>query len=479
MNRSSSRDRRRSRSVWRTAAAAGLLAVTGVACSSSAPPEAAVVDPIPSSELAAHPPQMVVHNGGWCWFQGARILVTSAGDLLVGSTPSTAGAGGRGRGGAIEVTTVDLDTGKPLTTDRLYNRYRSDDHVSPGLVELPSGRIVASWAGHNDDSSKRSAILDPASTDWSLNPALVRKGVQTSYSNLIDVPTENGGRGRLYDFYRGEKGGHNALVSDDGGRTWTYAGTLVWAPAPLTPYVRYSTAVGGRIYFVASTGNPQQANGSSVRAGYLEAGRVYTSAGREIGSLATGGVQWDQLTPVDAGIPAAAEGDDTDVWTADIVATGTDEVTAVLTVTHPDPSPAGGAHSQEYRYARWTGTRWEVRHLAWGGSELYAGQPSYSGLAVIDPADPERVYLSSNVDPRTGLERRSASDGRSHWEIYEATSTAPGWSISAVTADSTADNIRPVVARGTAGFALAWMRGTYTDFHTYDTGIVVITTTAD
>jgi hypothetical protein len=426
---------------------------------------------MPASRWADEPVDVIDDNGGWCWFQGERALFVSPSRLLVGSTASAAGAGGADRGGAVEVSTYDVARRRVVGTDRLGGDYPADDHNAPGLVRLPDGTVVAAWTGHNADRAKRSARLGATQATWATNPPVVRPQ-RTSYSNLIRVAAENGGRGRLYDFYRGERNAHNALVSDDDGRTWRYVGPLVTNDGPLTPYVRYAVA-GRRIHFIASTGNPQQAPGTSVRSGYLEDGAIYSTAGRRLGSLATGGVRFDRLTPVDAGV-GAPEGRDTDVWTADLVA-GPDGPVAVLTVKHPRrPAVAGRSFTQEYRYARWTGRSWAVSHVAWGGSELFAGQPSYSGNLVVDPADPSTVYLSSNVDPRTGAALASRADGRAHWELYDAHTTDGGvtWSFAAVTRDSTVDNLRPVAVAGFGRSALLWMRGTYPDFSRYDTAIV-------
>jgi hypothetical protein len=453
------------------AAVLGSVALVPAAEASGVDAAGAPSSAIPLSGWAAEPVRTMNDNGGWCWFQGQRALFVDASRLMVGSTASGTGVGGAARSGAVEVATYDVAAKRVTVTDRLQSGYPSDDHNAPGLVQTPSGRVVAAWAGHNADTLKNSATLDDSDAAWTLNAAHARRQ-RTSYSNLLRVGSENGGRGRLYDFYRGEKSGHNALISDDDGRTWTYAGTVVSAPAPLTPYLRYAVD-GGRIYFIASTGNPQQTPGSSVRAGYLENGVIFTSDGRRIGTLAGGGVQWSQLTLVKAGA-GSVEGSDTDVWTADLVIGPTGPV-AALTVKHPvAPKVAGRTFTQEYLYARWTGSTWSVSRIGWGGSELYAGQPSYSGNITVDPTDSTTVYFSSNVDPRNGTALLSGSDGRSHWEVYEASSPDGGasWSTTAVTRNSSVDNLRPVITAGYGQEALLWMRGRYTDFRNFNTAIV-------
>lgn len=436
-------------------------------------PVAASSPGIAESPLAAQPVAVLNTNGAWCWFQGPRAIITASGDLLVGSTPSTGGTDGAARAGAVEVTAADVSTLVVDHVDQLAGagRYRSDDHVSPSLAELPSGRIVAAWAGHNDDTATQTATLDPSDAAWSINP-MVQAKTSTTYSNLVSLSAENGGRGRLYNFYRGEDQGVNAMVSDDAGRTWRPGGLLV-ENTPKHPYTRFTTNGTDRIDFISATGNPGAANGSSVRSGYLKGGRIYATDGRRIGTLGTG-VDWSQLFPVDAGTPGKREGLDTDVWTADM-AMADGKPVALLTVKHPQaPAVPGRSFTQEYRYARWTGTTWRVARVAWGGSELYDVQHAYSGNLTFDQSDPSRVFLSSNVDPQTGGRLDSAADGRPHWEIYEATTSDGGaaWTIRSVTSDSAVDNLRPVHASGSGRRALVWLRGTYRTFRDYDLDVV-------
>jgi hypothetical protein len=428
---------------------------------------------MPASPLATQPIRTLNDNGAWCWFQGERAIVTRDGDLLVGSTPSAGGTSGATRSGAVEVTSADVTTLSAPRVDQLARpgRYRSDDHVSPGLIELPDGRVVAAWAGHNDDRYKHSATLDRSDLAWSGNAGSAR-GMSTTYANLLALPAENGGKGRLYDFYRAEQQGVNAMVSDDGGRSWRYGGLLV-KNAPLHPYTRFVVNGSDRIDFVSTSGNPQSIRGSTVRAGFLRGNRIHTSDGRPIGTLGAG-VDWQQLTLVAAGTVAPTEGPDADVWTSDLAVAGGRPVALLTVKRQGSPSVPGRRYHQEYLVARWDGAAWATSRVAWGGSELYDTQPSYAGNLVFDQRNPSRVLLSSNVDPRTGGRLDSAADGRPHWEIYEATSTDAGssWSLAAVTANSSVDHLRPVHASGHGRAAVVWLRGTYTTFRDYDLEVV-------
>src|SRR6185369_13315821 len=69
----------------------------------------------------------------------------------------------------------------------------------------------------------------------------------------------------------------------------------------------------------------------------------------------------------------------------------------------------------------------------------------------------------------------SGGDGQQHYEIFEGITTDDGatWSWVPLTYDSTTDNIRPVTtAISATTTSLAWMRGTYTSYTSYNTNLV-------
>ena len=81
------------------------------------------------------------------------------------------------------------------------------------------------------------------------------------------------------------------------------------------------------------------------------------------------------------------------------------------------PTGQGGT-DMRYRYARWDGTAWRDRPLAYAGTRLYSGEDDYTGLAVLDPTDPSVIYISTNANPTTGAALTSTADGKRHWEIF-------------------------------------------------------------
>jgi hypothetical protein len=108
--------------------------------------------------------------------------------------------------------------------------------------------------------------------------------------------------------------------------------------------------------------------------------------------------------------------------------------------------------------------------MAYAGTRLYPGEDDYTGLVSLDPNDPGVAYFSTDADPSTGAPLVSAADGRRHHELFRATSRDGGstWRYDPITADSPADNLRPIVPRWTdpgGSTLLVWMRGRYANNH--------------
>ena len=159
-------------------------------------------------------------------------------------------------------------------------------------------------------------------------------------------------------------------------------------------------------------------------------------------------------------------------WTADIEADPT--TGAPIAVFSTRISNA----DHRYWWARWDGTAWQPEEMAYAGRALYGGEPDYTGLITLDPANPNRVVLSTDASPITGAPLVSTSDGQRHWELWRGQRSSGGtWAWQPLTADSTVDNLRPVIADHPQGAsALLWMRGRYTTYLDYDLDVVGVIT---
>lgn len=459
-----------------TAAIAGLLA-----CSASLALRGAG---IPAE------PIVLKANGGWCWFQDERAVV-SGGSLFFGTVSGCDRAGAQA--GDVAVTQVELRGGKAQSAT-LHARFQCDDHDVPALLELPDGRLLATYQSHGgkgfagvDLMRWRRTVRPHDISEWTPEQTLP-VGASVSYSNPFRLSGEGG---RVLLFHRGVGFNPNYLVSTDDGATFSYGGRLLnWPLRPKDdprytgigggrPYLKYAQQGEDTIHFVATEDHPSSYDNSLYHA-YIKGGMIHHSDGRVIGPLSR--TRETEVRPTDL-TRIYPGGIDQVAWMCDLHLDQDGRPRVVFSVQRGGAAGRGkrpainDGMDLRYHYARWDGKAWREREIAMAGTRLYAGEDDYAGLAAIDPQDANTIYISTNSDPKTGAPLVSAADGRRHWEIYRGTSADNGetWSWSAITRDSRADNLRPIVpmwadARGRA--ILLWLRGTYRSYTDYDLDVV-------
>lgn len=418
-----------------------------------------------ADERPAGQPIVVNDNGAWCWFQDERAIVDPVTrTLVVGSVAVAEGPGGRSRTGNVEVAVVDLRTGTSSVVV-LHENLEADDHNTPALWRRADGRWLAVYTKHKTDDLTRWRISEPGDPtrwgeertfDWS--PFTGGRGV--TYSNL------RGMGGRLYCFARGVNDDPCALVSDDDGDTFSYAGKLFTRPKVgyVNGYTRY-VSDGNRIDLVTTDHHPRDFD-NSIYHGYLENGVLHRSDGSVLDDSALDGDAPSQtgLTTV---LAASSSWDGewmTHCWTTDIRHSSDGTVAAILTARAGDVPAAEEKNTDVWRpvpdlrffYARLSPAgEWSVHQLAKAGPGLLPHEQDYTGLAAIDPYDLDSVYVSTPIDPRDGTALK-------HYEIFHARTDDGGatWRWSTVTEGSDVDNLRPIVAPGDPGrIPLLWFRG--------------------
>jgi hypothetical protein len=422
-----------------------------------------------SGESPAPPTQTWVvlnDNGGWCWYQDERAVLDDN-CLIVGSVANSAGTGGAARGGNIEVTQYDIAIGGPPAVSVLNPNLQNDDHDVPALIRLLDGRYLAAYARHGNDNLIRFRISTHAGDARAWAPEFTRtRPAGVTYNNLMRLAAENNGNGRLFDFYRGEGFDPNFMVSDDDGRNWTYGGRLLYNAAndnATRPYLKYASNDLDTIHFINTEAHPAQAGFTSIYHGYIQGLKAYRSDGTPIGDLQAGPIEATTPTLVFQGSAAAG-----DAWTTDLQLDAAGRPYIGFSVHRTDDD-------HRYHYARWDGSQWVDHEIAYAGQRLYPVERHYTGLIALDPQNPDRVFISTNANPVTGQPLVSAADGLRHWELYRGVTSDGGatWSWTPLTANSTADNLRPIVPIATGRYqALLWMRGQYTTYTNYDLDIV-------
>ena len=439
--------------------------------------------------IGAPGPTLLKSNGGWCWFQDERAVVVDD-TLIFGSVAGS--TRGDSQAGDVDVTSVELRSGRIHSTT-LHPRLQSDDHNNPAFLPLPDGRMLATYQTHGgprgmpglDLMRWRRTVRPHDYSEWSPEQTLP-VGANVSYSNLFRLGAEGG---RIYNFHRGYGYNPNYLVSTDDGVTFTYGGRLLQWPVPTgdprytglgggRPYLKYAQAGDDTIHLIATEDHPSSYDNGLYHA-YLRNGNLHHSDGRVIAPLST--TRDSTVSP--QSLTAVFAGDADHVpWMCDLHLDRQGHPRITFSVQRNSSIGRGkrgivDGQDLRYHYARWDGRAWHVHEIAHAGSRLYAGEDDYTGHAIMDPQRPTRVYLSTNAHPVTGKPLVSQTDGLRHWEIYSGDSTDDGatWTWTAITQDSTADNLRPIVPIwNNAGdrTILLWLRGTYRRYTDYDLDVV-------
>ncbi|MFO7774893.1 MAG: BNR-4 repeat-containing protein [Candidatus Hydrogenedentota bacterium] len=392
-------------------------------------------------------PVTISPDSGWCWFQDERAIVDN-GRLLASGVASN---------GDVMVTVYEFATGESEDIV-LHEGFEENDHCVPALFARPDGRYLAAYSHHHGDQLMRYRISEEPGNPYAWEPEQhADAGANITYSNLYYLAEED----RLYNFHRGVGWNPNYMISEDAGSTWRYGGQLLWMPDNRRPYPRYAGDGESTIHFVTTDAHPQHYP-ASVYHGFIRGGEVHASDGTVVGALseeAETNIRPEDLTLL---FEAAEERMG---WTSDIRLDAEGRPYVGYIVTHDyDLEAREGGDDRRYHYARWDGEEWRDHEIAHGGTKLYHGEFHYAGLITLHPDDPDQVFISTDVDPDSGVSLDSG-----HHEIFHGLTDDGGatWTWTAITTDSEADNIRPIVTSGDARGAVVWLRGRYTTYRDY------------
>ncbi len=444
--------------------------------------------PAPSWSKYVGTPRVLSTNAGWCWWQSRR-AVLAGNQLVVGSVPNKRAANGATR--LTQALSMDLGTKVARTTNLAQNPYRDDDHDSPGLAVGTDGSVTAGFTGHGEDDTlrvRRSTAVGQGT--WTSRPNVVappQNGAnRITYSNMV------WSEGLLWNFSRRD---NRTWVSRSSDKGVTWQGTWLLFEghfssgdnAAQRPYVMFTAnPAKGRIDFVTTSGHPKDIRSAALYSGYLKDMKVYRTDGTLLGNLGDGpGYRPVDLTlvasPADFGGDPSVAYSDADLWGSDLTTDSSGDPVVTYSLREPRPSLVKGkTFSHWYYWAHWDEGAWVVSRVAAAGGELFGSELDYTGLISVDPADPYRAVISTDVDPVTAQPLISTSDGLAHFQIFEGRSTDHGgtWSWRPITRNGTEDNIRPLLAAdGTGRWALVWLRGVYSNFWSWDMRAIVLSGT--
>ena len=403
-------------------------------------------------------------NGAWSWFEDERVIVDDSDPSNTLLVLSSVSAGSAPENGDIDLLWRNLDSGVQGEFE-LNNQLEQDDHNSASLYIRPDGRYLAMYSRHITDPLTRWRIStnphDP--TSWGPEQT-INNGAGTTYNNTYYLAGDNGGAGRTYNFTRADNFDPVVQVSDNDGTTWTEVGKLLTeGGGGDRPYLRYASD-GEKIHFIATERHPRNFQ-NSVNHGYVQDGVLYNTTGEVIdGNLFdANGSAPNQLTTV---FKNGSQLDDltlTRAWTINLEMDNTGNPVGIISARVNDSN-----QDHRFLYARYDGAEWQVNQLSEAGGFLYSAETDYTGLAAIDPDNPNVVYMSSDIDPRD-------SSSTNRYELYKGVTSDFGetWTWSAITENSTVDNLRPAVPEWNGNeTAVTWMRGTYNSWTSWNTEVV-------
>lgn len=411
---------------------------------------------------------VINNNGCWCWFQDARAIIVKD-NLIVGSVANGAGCGGLSRHGNIELATYNL---KKHSAKRvvLNKQLEADDHDTPAISLLSDGRFLTMYTKHSIDFFIRARLsrFPYDSVQWDDEHCLKCEG-KVCYSNIfISDICSSGCCNRIYNFYRGKFRKPCLAYSDDNGQSWVDRGVFIRDKDDVQnesrPYVRYAQNRKGEIHFIATRHHPNECVKSMIFYGFIRQGNVYNAKSVAVGDLADcRGIDISDLSLV-------CEGDDnTKLWVSDVAFDQNDNPFFVYTV-HKNKN------DNRYCYGYFNGVNWVLRQIAFGGECLYVTQQYYTGNISLDHSDINTAYISTNVDPQTGVPLISHTDGLCHYEIFKGTTKDCGlsWKWFGLTKNSIADNLRPIVPISYGGLrkVVIWLQGKYETYKRYKLKVV-------
>ncbi|VGO19183.1 glycoside hydrolase family 88 protein [Pontiella sulfatireligans] len=416
----------------------------------------------PQSASDSRPFQTFMKDTGWCWYEDPRVIINN-GKLIIG--------GISGKSGDAKVGVYDLKADKLLGAAVLYEKFERDDHDSPVFHVRPDGSLLTVYAKHGKEKIHHYHISDPQDyLKWGPRKEYHhtyedKRG--STYMNLFTMKDEE----LLYCFFRDGQHFNPAFItsSDDGGSWGNYKHFITHdVGGRQRPYARYLQRDENTVGISFTDAHPRQFGNSLYYADFRK-GSFFKADGTKIKDLSEGPLITSEAEIVYQGSGVKRKGGHggsaaNSAWScaAGMDAERNPHLGYTVYFTNDD---------HRFRIASWTGSAWNDREIAYAGKCLYEKESSYTGLMAFDPENPQRVYISTDVDPATGKD-----SGGVH-EIYTALIGAKDnvstikWE--AVTSGSKYKNIRPIVVAGDGYKVLTWLgNGPWSHFCDYATDAI-------
>lgn len=418
-------------------------------------------EPVEIPSRDATESETFMHDGGWCWYQGPRAVISN--DKLVIS-------GLNGQNGDVNVGIYDLKNEKIIGGVTLDPEFDDDDHDAPALYARPDGSILAMWAHHGHDKLHRYKISSPDDyMQWGEQLIYEHKSDDphgVTYMNIYYMEDQQ----LLYSFFRDAPNYNPAYItSSDHGKTWGNDTHLIAneVEGRNRPYAVYSQIDPNTIGILYTDAHPRN-YGNNLYYVEFKGGKFYRADDTLIQSISDGPLLTTHGEKLYSGSdtkekPYGFESVPNSAWNCNMVNDSEGNPHIGYTVYNSQAD-------HRFRLNTWDGEKWNDREIAYAGRCLYFTESSYTGLMAIDPTDPEMIYISTDANPTTG-----ELTGGKH-EIYKARVTEADdistikWE--AVTSNSYHRNIRPIIVAKDGYKVLLWLNGPWSTFTDYDVDVV-------
>jgi hypothetical protein len=420
---------------------------------------------------------ILTSDGAWTWYNDPRAMFHN-GILYFGYVRNADGASVLSACNPLTGVNTDLFTS---------TRTEKDDHNVPGIVVKADGTMLAIYARHGTDqffAYRYSNSTNPVSpTNWSAEQTIAPTGSGLTYANPFQLTAESG---RVYDFSRDLNFNPTVFTSTNGGITWTTPQLFIkTGTGSVRPYVKYCSDYTQRIDFLYTDGHPRDVTNSLYHL-YYQAGSLLKTDGTFLKSFTNLPVLHDSgergsviyqysdsnTSDFNDHIPAGRS------WCWETAYHTNGSPVCVFTVQRDKITGTNWFDDRiYYYYARWTGANWQKRFIAQAGRPLFSTENDYAGGISVDPANPNVIYISSNASDPFNLSDITNVTLRANqrYEIWRGITTNAGLSFTwtAITTNSTKDNLRPYIPRRQTGTPVViWFRGAYTTYSSYNCEIV-------
>jgi rhamnogalacturonyl hydrolase YesR len=399
-------------------------------------------------------------DGAWCWFSDPRSVYIEGKikQIITGYVSKS---------GSIVVSSLNTITGNK-TEVVLHKDFEKDDHATPSFLILPDKKIMVFYSQHGGKESKiyYTTTRKPEDiSEWEETKNITENTPGESgftYTNPVMLSAE---KNRIYLFWRGGNYQPGFAYSDDLGKTWSKAATLIQSStlSLKRPYIKIATNNIDEIHFAFTDGHPRNEPLNSIYYMKYKKGSFYKADGKRIGSMKNLPIKHESADIVyNAAENFRKTGNGVRAWIWDIAIDK--KGMPVLAYTQlPEET------SHKYYYARFNGKEWDNDYITAAGKcfpriDLTKSErdpePHYSGGIALDHSNPSIVYLSKPSKDIFEIEK---------WTTPDEGKT---WSNQAVTSNSLKDNVRPyVISNASADITpnVLWMYGDYKHYTDYAT----------